>query len=109
MTTLFIPGAEHVEVPYEKPGLCPECLNLQITGRGGGQVQLLERDGKWVCPRSGPSLTQQYAREGVDPAAAFGVGMGIGWMVFPTFAFSVGGGWLLWNWLRRKKGKPDPL
>lgn len=75
--TQFIPGAEHVEVPYEHPGLCPECLNLEITGRGGGQAQLLERDGKWICPRSGPSLVQQYAKEGVNPAGAVGVGLGV--------------------------------
>src|SRR2546421_12322588 len=101
--TLFIPGAEHVEVPYETAGLCPECLNLQITGRGGGMVQLIERDLKWICPRSGPSLAQQYAKEGVDPGAVFGGGAGIGWMIFPTAAFGVGTGWLVWNWLRRKK------
>jgi hypothetical protein len=94
--TQFIPGAEHVEVPYEHPG------------RGGGQVQLLERDGKWLCPRSGPSLVQQYAKEGVNAAGAFGVGLGVGWMVFPTFAFGVGSGWFLWNWLRRKKDKTAP-
>jgi hypothetical protein len=101
--TYLIPGAEHVEVVYDKPGLCPECLNLEITGRGGGQVQLVERDGKWVCPRSGPSLAQQYANEGVSPSAAFGIGIGVGSTAFRTVAFGVGSGWLLWNWFRRKK------
>ena len=103
--TQFIPGAEHAEVAYDKPGLCPECLNLEITGRGGGQVQLIEREGKWICPRSGPSLAQQYAREGVSPGAAFGIGMGIPSLVFPTIAFGVGSGWLFWNWFRRKKDR----
>ena len=102
--TLFIPGAEHVEVPYEKPGLCPECLNLEITGRGGGRVQLVERDGKWMYPRSGPSLAQQHAKEGVNA----GDRLGIGWLIFPTLAFGVGRGWLFWNWLRRKND-PTPV
>src|SRR5438067_7258758 len=103
--TELIPGCEHVEVPYEKPGLCPECLNLEITGRGGGQVHLIERDAKWICPRSSPSLAQQYLKEGVNPALAFGGEAGTSWMMLPTLAFSVGSGWLLWNWLRRKRDK----
>jgi hypothetical protein len=33
--TTFIPGADHVEVPYDKSPFCPQCLNLLIDGRGG--------------------------------------------------------------------------
>jgi len=55
----------HVEVAYDKPGLCPECLNLEITGRGGGKVHLIERNSKWVCPRSGPSLAQERKEQGL--------------------------------------------
>jgi len=95
---------EHVEVLHDKPGLCPDCLNLEITGRGGGKVQLVERDGKWVCPRSGPSLAKQYAAEGLQIPAVAPVGM---WML-PTFAFTLGGGWLFRNWLRRRKEEASP-
>jgi hypothetical protein len=63
--TMFIFGADHVEVLHDKSGLCPECLNLEITGRGGGKVQLVERDGKWICPRGGPSLLEQAEAQGV--------------------------------------------
>ena len=38
--------------------------------------------GKWMCPRSGPNLVQQYAKEGVNPADAVGVGLGVGWHGF---------------------------
>ena len=106
--TQFIPGAEHVEVPYEDPGLCPECLNLETTGRGGEQVQLLERDGKWICPRSGPSLVQQYAKEGVSPAAAFGV---VNWDRLDgvsDLCLWCRERMVIWNWLRRKKDKTAP-
>jgi hypothetical protein len=97
----FIPGAEHVEVLNDKPGLCPDCLSREIDGRGGGKVQLVARDGKWVCPRSGPSLAQQYAKEGLQIPAVAPMGM---WML-PTFAFTLGGGWLFRNWFRRTKEK----
>jgi len=60
--TELIPGANHVAVPHDRPGLCAECLNLWITGRGGGKVQLIERDGKWFCPKSGPSQPGGTAR-----------------------------------------------
>jgi hypothetical protein len=94
----FILGAEHVEVLHDKSGLCPDCLNLEITGRGGGKVQLVERDGKWVCPRGGPSLAKQFASEGVSvPAVAPS-----GWLM-PTFALTLGGAWLLRNLYRRGK------
>ncbi len=97
----FIVGVEHVEVPHDKAGLCPDCLDREITGRGGGKVQLVERHGKWVCPRSGPSLAQQYAAEGLRIPAVFPMGM---WML-PTFAFTLGVGSLFGNWFRRTKKK----
>ncbi len=54
------PAKEHVEVLHDRPGFCPECLERYITARGGGKVQLVARDGKWVCPRSGKTLAQEF-------------------------------------------------
>ena len=50
----FIVGVEHVEVPHDKAGLCPDCLDREITGRGGGKVQLVERHGKMGLPSEWP-------------------------------------------------------
>src|SRR5712691_3224109 len=104
--TMLIPGADHVEVPYDKPGLCPECLDLWIDGRGGGKVQLVERDGKWVCPRGGASLVQQFGPDGARTLSAVGA-----LVVLPTISLSLGAGWWLTNifgrWRRRKDSKTE--
>ena len=96
--TTLIPDAVHSEVPHDKPGLCPDCLNRWIDGRGGGKVQLVERDGKWVCPKSGPSLAKQLGSDGIR---MLGAGLAL-----PTISLNVGVGWWLTNvfhrWWQRK-------
>jgi hypothetical protein len=98
--TDLTPGADHVAVPYDKPGLCPECLNLWSTGRGGGKVQLVERDGKWFCPRGGPSLVEQLGPDDLKTTANLGTAMSP--FALPTIALGVGGGWWLSRFLRRR-------
>lgn len=70
-TFFMVTGAVHSIVRHDQPGLCPECLDREITGReGGAKVQLVERDGKWVCPRSGPSYAEQLGADGVRALGA---------------------------------------
>jgi hypothetical protein len=65
-TFFMVPGAVHSEAKHDHPGLCPDCLNREITGRAGwAKVQFVERDGKWVCPRSGPSYAEQLGPDGI--------------------------------------------
>lgn len=91
---------EHVEVLHDGPGLCPDCLDRYITGRGGGKVQLERRDGRWVCPRSGPSLAQEFGRD----VAVLGWGASA---VGPPAVTFAAGGWglakLLERWRARKR------
>lgn len=86
------PTKEHVEVLHDGPGLCPDCLDRYITGRGGGKVQL--------CPRSGPSLAQEFGRD----VAVLGWGASAVGLPAATFA---AGGWglakLLERWRARKR------
>ncbi len=94
------PAKEHVEVLHDRPGFCPECLERYVTARGGGKVQLVARDGKWVCPRSGKSLAQEFGPD--TSVLAAGVGT---FPVLPTLAVTLGGSWLISRLWRRWKSR----
>src|SRR5262249_52015259 len=71
--------------------------NRYVTGRGGGKIELVDRGGKWVCPRSGPSLAREFGEDVGTLAAGMGA-MPV--LALPTPRFTVGGGWLLGRLLR---------
>jgi|SRR5215470_19377492 len=97
------PAKEHVEVLHDRPGLCPDCLDRYITGRGGGKIELVARDGKWVCPRSGKSLAQEYG----DDVGTLASGLGaVPVFAVPTMAFGIGLGTWLGKLLRWKRRRP---
>jgi hypothetical protein len=69
VTRFMEPGKRHSQIRLDAPGLCPRCLELELTGReGGSRTELVAeivdgaKTGKWVCPYGGRSYYQQGAR-----------------------------------------------